>query len=132
MMQMTVHSIGTCLAMWTPGLPEIILVLAVLLLLFGGKKLPELAKGLGRSLKVFKKELTDVSDTLKDDGPTDDSTDASADRIPDRALFISPSGDVTPARASATCAWAAVTAASSAATPSLACSSCTCAVSTAN
>jgi len=39
------------------GSTEIIVVLAVLLLLFGGKKLPELARGLGEALKEFKKAL---------------------------------------------------------------------------
>ncbi|MFA6287525.1 MAG: twin-arginine translocase TatA/TatE family subunit [Opitutaceae bacterium] len=34
---------------------EVILLLAVVLLLFGAKKLPELAKGLGKSIKEFKK-----------------------------------------------------------------------------
>jgi sec-independent protein translocase protein TatA len=36
------------------GLPEIILILAVLLLLFGARKLPDLARSLGRSTKEFK------------------------------------------------------------------------------
>ena len=36
------------------GGPEVILIFAVLLLLFGGSKLPELAKGLGKSIKEFK------------------------------------------------------------------------------
>lgn len=39
------------------GSTEIIVVLAVLLLLFGGKKLPELARGIGEALKEFKKAL---------------------------------------------------------------------------
>lgn len=39
------------------GSTEIIVVLAVLLILFGGKKLPELAKGIGQALKEFKKAL---------------------------------------------------------------------------
>lgn len=37
------------------GPTEIILILAVLLLLFGGKKIPELMKGLGQGMKEFKK-----------------------------------------------------------------------------
>ncbi len=37
------------------GTTEIIVVLAVLLLLFGGKKLPELARGLGEALNEFRK-----------------------------------------------------------------------------
>jgi len=38
-----------------PGLPEILLVLFVVLLLFGAKKLPDLARSLGRSLSEFKR-----------------------------------------------------------------------------
>jgi sec-independent protein translocase protein TatA len=36
------------------GAPEIILILAVVLILFGGKKIPELMKGLGKGVKEFK------------------------------------------------------------------------------
>ncbi|MES2275076.1 MAG: twin-arginine translocase TatA/TatE family subunit [Bacteroidota bacterium] len=36
------------------GAPEIILILAAVLLLFGGKKIPELMKGLGKGVKEFK------------------------------------------------------------------------------
>ena len=39
------------------GPPEILLVLGVVLLLFGGKKLPELARGSGRALRIFKSEV---------------------------------------------------------------------------
>ena len=37
------------------GLPEIILILLSVIILFGAKKIPELAKGLGKSLSEFKK-----------------------------------------------------------------------------
>ena len=43
------------------GAPEILLVLGVVLLLFGGKKLPELARGSGRALRIFKSEVKDLS-----------------------------------------------------------------------
>ena len=36
------------------GMPEILLIAAVVLLLFGGKKIPELMKGLGKGVKSFK------------------------------------------------------------------------------
>ena len=36
------------------GAPEIIIILVIILLLFGGKKIPELMKGLGRGVKEFK------------------------------------------------------------------------------
>jgi sec-independent protein translocase protein TatA len=38
---------------------ELILILAIVLVLFGARKLPELAKGLGRGIKEFKKAATD-------------------------------------------------------------------------
>ena len=41
---------------------EIVLILAVVLILFGAKKLPELAKGLGSGIKEFKKATREVSD----------------------------------------------------------------------
>lgn len=38
-----------------PGMTELLIILGVVLLLFGGKKLPELARGLGGGLREFKK-----------------------------------------------------------------------------
>jgi len=43
---------------------EIILILAVVLILFGAKRLPELAKGLGTGIKEFKKATRDVTDEI--------------------------------------------------------------------
>ena len=43
---------------------EFVLILAVVLVLFGAKKLPELAKGLGSGIKEFKKATRDVTDEL--------------------------------------------------------------------
>jgi sec-independent protein translocase protein TatA len=51
------------------GPPEIILVILVIVLLFGAKKLPELARGSGRALRIFKAEtkgLMDDDDDVKD------------------------------------------------------------------
>jgi sec-independent protein translocase protein TatA len=39
----------------TPGLPEILLILLIVIILFGAKKLPDLARSLGKSLGEFKK-----------------------------------------------------------------------------
>jgi sec-independent protein translocase protein TatA len=39
------------------GLPEILIILAVVVLLFGGKKIPELAKGLGEGIRNFRTAL---------------------------------------------------------------------------
>ena len=47
------------------GWPEIIGILLVLLLLFGAKKLPELAKGLGKGINEFRKASREVQDELQ-------------------------------------------------------------------
>jgi sec-independent protein translocase protein TatA len=49
---------------------QIVLVVVVLLLLFGGKKIPELMRGLGQGMKEFK----DASKDLKDDSKSKDET----------------------------------------------------------
>ncbi|HLR56201.1 MAG TPA: twin-arginine translocase TatA/TatE family subunit [Actinomycetales bacterium] len=41
---------------------EIILLIAIVLLLFGAKKLPDAARGIGQSLKIFRKELRSEED----------------------------------------------------------------------
>ncbi len=45
--------------------PEILGILVVVLILFGAKKLPELARGLGQGIKEFKKATRDVQDDLQ-------------------------------------------------------------------
>ncbi|MDA3945188.1 MAG: twin-arginine translocase TatA/TatE family subunit [Helicobacteraceae bacterium] len=54
-----------------PGGFELILILAVVLLLFGGKKIPQLAKGLGEGIRNFKKSIKDDEpEVAKDDTET--------------------------------------------------------------
>jgi len=55
-----------------PGLPEVLIVLIALLLLFGGRKLPELARALGKSMSEFKKGRIE--------GERDEATLAESDR----------------------------------------------------
>lgn len=47
------------------GGPELIIILVILLLLFGGSKLPQLAKGLGQSVKEFKNAAKDDAEEDK-------------------------------------------------------------------
>ena len=47
------------------GLPEVLIILVIAVVLFGGKKIPELAKGLGEGIRNFK-------DSLKGDATTPD------------------------------------------------------------
>lgn len=49
-----------------PGVPEMLLILAVVVLLFGAKKLPELARGSGRALRIFKAETKGLVDGDED------------------------------------------------------------------
>ena len=51
--------------MW-PGPWEIVIILIIVLVLFGGKKLPELAKGLGKGLREFKNASRDIKKEVED------------------------------------------------------------------
>lgn len=58
------------------GLPEILLIAVVVLLFFGGKRIPELMKGLGKGVRSFKDGLKEVDPAdddkaAADDGPSD-------------------------------------------------------------
>jgi sec-independent protein translocase protein TatA len=57
------------------GAGEIILILLVILILFGAKKIPELAKGLGKGMSEFKKGLKDVEDEIKSGDKKEDKTE---------------------------------------------------------
>lgn len=46
------------------GATEILIIVFALLLLFGGKKLPELAKGIGKGIKELKSSMKDVNDDI--------------------------------------------------------------------
>jgi sec-independent protein translocase protein TatA len=48
------------------GMTELIVILAILLLLFGARRLPELAKGLGQSIRAFKQATTEAQLEDKD------------------------------------------------------------------
>ena len=52
------------LGVWDMGMGQIILILLVVLLMFGAKKLPDLAKGLGQGIKEFKKATRDIQDEV--------------------------------------------------------------------
>lgn len=47
------------------GTPEIILIIVAILILFGAKKIPELARGLGKGMKEFKKAVKEVEEDIK-------------------------------------------------------------------
>lgn len=62
------------------GTPEIILIVLVILLLFGGRKIPELMKGLGKGIKSFKDGMNGIEKDLDTDvRPKDKTADFTAD-----------------------------------------------------
>ena len=53
------------------GTGEIIIIALVVLLLFGGKKLPEMMRGLGQGVREFKKGVNDIKEDVKDEDSND-------------------------------------------------------------
>lgn len=75
------------------GPTEIILILVIVVLLFGAKKLPDTARALGRSMRILKSEAKAMK---TDDAGSDDATKASAPEAP-RTIQAAP-GEVSQAR----------------------------------
>ena len=61
------------------GMPEMILILAVALIVIGPKKLPDLAKSLGRALGEFKRATTDLKDSIESETQIGDVKNAFKD-----------------------------------------------------
>jgi len=75
--------------MGMPGGWELVLIVGVVLLLFGGKKIPELAKGLGKGIKDFKKAVNEdeeITETAKKEiaDAKDTATEAAAENVSEK------------------------------------------------
>ena len=60
------------------GAPEIIFIVLIVLLLFGGKKIPELMKGMGKGVKMFKQGMNEMEEEVKrpvEDQPSQQPTE---------------------------------------------------------
>ena len=53
------------------GIPELLIILALVLLIFGPKRLPEMAKGLGQSVREFRKGVRDMKKDFDDETADD-------------------------------------------------------------
>ena len=49
---------------------EVVIILAVVLLLFGGRKIPEVMRGLGKGMKEFKNATNDIKEEINEIDPT--------------------------------------------------------------
>jgi sec-independent protein translocase protein TatA len=92
------------------GGPDLIIILLIVLVLFGAKKLPELARGMGQAVKEFQKAKDEFSDELHNAGKSDTaakpdvrSAQATVPRIenappgsPSSATYPDPNQEVTP------------------------------------
>lgn len=59
---------GNLLFLGNIGTGEIIIIALVVLLIFGGKKIPELMKGLGKGVKSFKDGMNEIEKEITDEG----------------------------------------------------------------
>lgn len=57
---------NTTLLLMGIGTQEFLFIILIILILFGGKKIPELMKGLGKGVKSFKEGMNEVEDNLKE------------------------------------------------------------------
>lgn len=71
-----------------PGGPELIFILVIVLLLFGAKKLPELARGLGQSLGEFKKAREEFEHEVKKS-----ASEVEVKEAPQKEAFKQPTAD---------------------------------------
>jgi sec-independent protein translocase protein TatA len=66
------------------GAPEIILIALVVLLLFGGTKIPELMKGIGKGVRGFKEGMKGIEDDINDAGKKEPEKTANKGNDPEK------------------------------------------------
>ncbi|OIJ64499.1 Sec-independent protein translocase subunit TatA [Streptomyces mangrovisoli] len=76
------------------GAPEIILILVVVVLLFGAKKLPDMARSLGKSARILKSEAK----AMKEEGNTPAPAPSGNEQPPAQRTIQASPGDVTSSR----------------------------------
>jgi len=59
------------------GYQELIIIFLIVLLLFGGKKIPEIARGLGKGLREFRKARDGIRDAIEEQAARDDGEESS-------------------------------------------------------
>ncbi|MEF9924274.1 MAG: twin-arginine translocase TatA/TatE family subunit [Muribaculaceae bacterium] len=64
---------STLLLFGSLGTPEVIIIVFVILLLFGGKKIPELMRGIGKGVRSFKSGMNEIQDEINTPSASDDT-----------------------------------------------------------
>jgi sec-independent protein translocase protein TatB len=85
------------------GMPEMLMILAVALIIFGPKRLPELAKSLGRALGEFRRATSDLKQSIETDTGLDDVR-SSLDEVKNDIQSDMDLADAAPAASSTTAA----------------------------
>ena len=62
-----------------PSMPELLIILVIVVLLFGAKKIPELAKGVGKGIKEFKGAMKDNDESKSEEKPKEIAAKESED-----------------------------------------------------
>jgi sec-independent protein translocase protein TatA len=83
---------------WALGGTEVVLILAVVLILFGAKKIPELAKGMGQGIKEFKKATREVTDEIHN-APVETSAKPAAPAPAPASQSVAQSSSTNPPKA---------------------------------
>jgi sec-independent protein translocase protein TatA len=83
----------TTFAVFGLGGWEVVLILAVVLILFGAKKLPELARGLGQGIKEFKKASNEITSEIQRAGEDDYSQRQVRYTTPEKTVEAGPSAE---------------------------------------
>ena len=83
------------------GAPELLIIIGILVLLFGAKKLPELARGSGRALRIFKAETKgllddDDKDATPEQREINERNRAASEREHDVKPSVQPTDDTKP------------------------------------
>ena len=60
------------------GIQEVLVIALVVLLFFGGKKIPELMNGLGKGIRSFKEGMNDIKKDIEEEPKADDKTENTA------------------------------------------------------
>jgi sec-independent protein translocase protein TatA len=64
--------------MGMPSMPELIIILVIIVLLFGAKKIPDLAQGLGKGIKNFKKAMSE-EDKVEESNKVENTKESKVD-----------------------------------------------------